>query len=95
MNADLRGLVDRLTEIAYRDSAVSVTVRAEDLRAILSLSVAQGQGFEHIGWEGRTVWPGVEPAGWWGMANRPDEPPLPHPHTQHRRIYAGPAEGDV
>lgn len=46
MNADLRGLVERLTEIACRDLAVSVTVRADDLRAILSrLSVAQGQGF--------------------------------------------------
>jgi len=54
-----------------------------------------GQGVEHIGWEGRTVWPGVEPAGWWGMANRPDEVPLAHPHTQYRRIYAGPEEGGV
>lgn len=29
-------LIERMTEIAHRDSAVSVTVRADDLRALLS-----------------------------------------------------------
>lgn len=31
-----RGLIEQLTEIANRDSAVAVTVRADDLRALLS-----------------------------------------------------------
>jgi hypothetical protein len=99
MNADLRGLdaLNRAIENVgvLRGANVVREIQAEARAALAALSVAQGQGFEHIGWEGRTVWPGVEPAGWWGMANRPDETPLAHPHTQYRRIYAGPAEGAV
>lgn len=69
---------------------------SDALRAIArALEQPAQEGMEHIGWEGRMVWPGVEPAGWWGMANRPEETPLAHPHTQYRRIYAGPAEGGV
>lgn len=38
MNNDLMLVRERLTEIANRDSAVSVTVRTEDLRAMLAVS---------------------------------------------------------
>lgn len=47
--------VERLTEIANRDSAVSVTVRAEDLRAILAAPAVERQ--EPVAWRtGACVW---------------------------------------
>lgn len=37
-------LIERLSEIANRDTAVSVMVRADDLRALLALATQQPQG---------------------------------------------------
>lgn len=92
-------LVDAVTP----PGAPSISFGEDELRELAdellgefpALEQPAQEGMEHIGWEGRTVWPGVGPAGWWGMANRPEETPLAHPHTQYRRIYAGPAEGGV
>lgn len=43
-----KALIDRLNEIAHRDSAVAVTVRADDLRAVLD---KLRQGGELVAWQ--------------------------------------------
>lgn len=74
-----RGLIERLTEIANRDSAVAVTVRADDLRALLSklrAPVADERAAFKQAWRNHT-----------DLAEDPLTDSFVHPSTQSR--FAG------
>ncbi len=53
------GLVERLTEIAYRDEAKSVTVSAADLRALLSTRAVVGEPVAAKAWADHHGWSDV------------------------------------